>query len=260
MSIYAGIPSGAYNSEAAMLYGGLAPNDFNVDMTFNLLVPWFTRNNIPEDSAGDIAQAVTDYLKVATAFRLRRDGSGLREFWKRFVAMAPGDREILRRAVNYVRHKKRIPLATLSRELAEAENWTEALPYLRAVPGIGRKVPRPLLQWINMSPLNREFQTYRWTQLVPEIDAVKDAAPPRLPFVSPTPEQIAALDRRRQMAAFMADQRKELRRRFPTPARVKKEYPEGVAELKQKIREAQAARTLRALQEIDPTATLQSTY
>lgn len=261
MSIYAGIPSGAYNSEAAMLYGGLAPDDYNVNAMYNLLIPWFTRNNIDENAAPDIAGAVANYLKVATAFRLRRDGTGLAEFWKRFVNMPPADRDILRRAVNYVRHKKRIPLATMSRELAEAETWGQALPYLRAVPGIGKKVPRPLLNWISLPPLGRQLQRTRWEYLIPDIDPLTEKAPERLAFVKPDQHQLDMLQRRKDMAAMMTEQRKALRQAFPPVPRPKKDYPPEVAALKQKIRDAQRARLLAALQSgISADAKLEDTY
>ena len=260
MSIYAGIPTGAYNSEAAMLYGGLAPDDFNTDAMYNFLMPWFTRNDISPETAPEIAQAVSEYLKVATAFRLRRDGAGLAEFWRRFMVMSPTQRDILRRAVNYVRHKKRIPLTTMSKRLAEAENWGEALPYLRAVPGIGKKVPRPLLHWLSMSPLGRQLQRSRWEYLIPDVDAMDEKVPERVDFVEPTLHQRDMLARRRAMAARMAQQREELRREFPPVERPKKQYPPDVEEYRQRLRNLQRSRLLRALQTLNTDAKLEDQF
>lgn len=261
MSIYAGIPSGAYNSEAAMLYGGLAPDDFNDNMTYNLLMPWFTRNNITEAGADAIAHDVTAYLKAAAKFRLNRDGTDLAAFWKRFAAMDDEQRDILRKAVNYVRHKKHIPLGVMSRRLAEAKDWAEALPYLRAVPGIGKKYPRPLLHWLGMNPINRELQLTRWRHIVPQVDVMGLDPPARTKFIPPTPHQLALLDRRIRMANRAAEQRRELLRDFPPirpPPRT--DISPEIAALRKRIREQQRARLLSTLQDEIPDAKLESTY
>lgn len=261
MSIYAGIPSGAYNSEAAMLYGGLAPDDFNLNAVYNFLLPWFRRNNIlTKDAAEKIAQAVTDYLKVATAYRLRGDGSGLAEFWRQFMQLSLDERNTLRRAVNYVRHKKRIPLLTMSRRLAEAENWGEALPYLRAVPGIGKRVPRPILRWVTATPLARQLQRSRAQYLIPEVEAMDEKEPDQLEFVAPDEHQIGMFNRRQQMLAKMAEQRRELRTLFPPVARPKKPVDPAIEALRLRQRQAQQANLLRGLQILNPTAKLEDIF
>lgn len=261
MSIYAGIPSGAYNSEAAMLYGGLAPDDFNLNAVYNFLLPWFRRNNIlTKEAALDIAQAVTDYLKVATSYRLRGDGSGLAEFWRQFMQLPLDQRNTLRRAVNYVRHKKRIPLLTMSRELAEAENWGQALPYLRAVPGIGKRAPRPILRWAASTPLARQLQRSRMQYLIPEVDPMKEEEPDQLEFVAPDAHQTAMFERRQKMAEMMADQRKALREAFPPVARPKKPVDPAIAALRERQRAAQQATLLRGLQILNPNAKLTDTF
>ena len=261
MSIYAGIPTGAYNSDAAMLYGGLAPDDFNVNAIYNFMLPWFRRNNIlTKEAALEIAQAVTDYLKVATAYRLRGDGSGLAEFWREFMKLPSDQRNTLRRAVNYIRHKKRIPLLTMSRELAEAENWGQALPYLRAVPGIGKRVPRPILRWVNATPLARQLQRSRAQYLIPDMDPMKEEVPDQLEFIAPDEHQKTMFDRRQRMAQMMADQRAALRAAFPPVERPKKDIPPAIEALRQRQRDLQRAALLRGLQILNPTAKLEDVF
>lgn len=261
MSIYAGIPSGAYNSEAAMLYGGLVPDDFNLNAVYNFLLPWFRRNNIlTKEAALEIAQAVTDYLKVATSYRLKGDGSGLAEFWRQFMQLPSEQRNTLRRAVNYVRHKKRIPLLTMSRELAQAENWGQALPYLRAVPGIGKRVPRPILRWVTATPLARQLQRSRAQYLFPDMDPMKEEQPDQLDFVAPDQHQIDMFERRQRMAQRMAEQRADLRREFPPVARPKKPVDPAIEALRLRQRQTQQANLLRGLQILNPTAKLEDVF
>ena len=255
MSIYAGIPSGAYNSEAAMLYGGLAPADFNDNAVYNFLIPWFTRNNIDQGTASGVAHIASEYLKAATDFRLNRDGTALAQFWQEFAKLEETVRDLVRKAVNYLRHKKRVPLGTTSRFLAEATNWDEALPYLRAVPGIGKKYPRPLLHWMAMSPEARNNQMFSWRRHVPSVYSMNMPAPPRAKFIAPTPEQVSAFERRRSIAKEMSDFSKSLRQRYPL---VKKEIPPELAAYRQAARQHRLDRELAALRTVIPDATMQT--
>lgn len=259
MSIYAGIPSGAYNSEAAMLYGGLAPGDFNDNAVYNFLIPWFTRNNIAPGDAVGIAHIASEYLKAATDFRLNRDGTALAEFWREFMKLDPAVCDIVRKAVNYLRHKKRLPLATTSRHLAEAANWDEALPYLRAVPGISKKFPRPLLHWMGMSPEAQDRQRYFWRRHVPEVYSMNMPAPPLAQFIDPTPEQVAAFERRKNIAKAMAEERKRLTTTvYPAPVRPKREIPAELAALREAAKQRRLDRELAALRNVIPDITAQA--
>lgn len=256
MSIYAGIPSGAYNSEAAMLYGGLAPGDFNDDAVYNFLIPWFTRNNIAPGDASGIAHVASEYLKAAADFRLNRNGTALAEFWREFIKLGPATIDLVRRAVNYLRHKKRVPLGITSKRLAEASNWDEALPYLRALPGITKKFPRPLLHWLGMSPAARETQSYLWRRHVPDVRAMDLPVPPRAQFIDPTPEQVAAFERRKRIATAMAAERKRLVTLDPPVVRPKREVSPEIAALRQAAKQRRLDRELAALRDVIPDATM----
>lgn len=258
MSIYAGIPSGAYNSEAAMLYGGLAPADFNDNAVYNFLIPWFTRNNVNPGTASAIAHIASEYLKAAADFRLNRDGTALAMFWREFMKLEAETRDLVRRAVNYLRHKKRIPLGTTSNFLAQATTWDEALPYLRAVPGISKKFPRPLLHWMGMSPEARDTQRHLWRRYVPQVRSMDLPTPPLAQFIDPTPEQIEALARRKKIADAVAAERRRITQLTPPVVYPKKEVPPELRALREAAKQRKLARELAALQDVIPGITAEA--
>lgn len=236
MSIYAGIPSGAYNSEAAMLYGGLDFNDFNRPMTWNLLMPWFTRNNIDPQIADGITTYVTHYLAAATQWRLNRDPEYLVDFWKDFAQLNPYMREHIRKAVNYIRRKKQIPMASTAKRLAEAESWDEALPYLRALPGIGKKFPTAVLDWLNLDDLDREYRLKRWRQKVPDVKPIGAPDPVPVKFVEPTRQQVRAAIRRAEYADAFKQWRSSFNKTHPPIVRAKKQPSQEVLDRMARLR------------------------
>lgn len=222
MSIYAGIPSGAYNSEAAMLYGGLTMSDFNDPMTWNLLMPWFTRNGIDPQQADAITRIVTRYLAAATDWRLNRDPEYLVDFWREYAQLNPILRNDVRKAVNYIRRKKQVPLPVTSARLADAKTWEQALPYLRALPGIGKKFPTPVLDWLSLDDLDKEYRLKRWRQQVHEPSPMTEAEPLPVPYVKPTRHQLNMLRRRMEYADAFKRWRSSFNKLHPPIAREKK--------------------------------------
>lgn len=258
MSIYAGIPSGAYNSEAAMLYGGLAPQDFDFNTVFNLLIPWFTRNNIEQPDADTIAHEVDDYLEAAAQWRLNRDSAGLVAYWQKFTDLAPPLQDLIRKAVNYIRHKKRPSLATTSAKLAEAKNWDEALPYLRALPGIGKRFPRSVLPWLRLPDDVKQLRRTRWQNQIGTPDPMNLDPPAKMNLIAPTAYQLAALNRRRKMADEFAEARRAVLRNNPPLERPKKQYSPDLLKLKQLARQHALDRQLAALKMVYPQATMET--
>lgn len=258
MSIYAGIPSGAYNSEAAMLYGGLAPQDFDFNTVYNLLMPWFTRNDIDLDTSNRIAQEVDDYLEAAAQWRLTRNSDGLVAYWQQFRKINPPLQDLIRKAVNYIRHKKRIPLAVTSSELAQAKSWEDALPYLRALPGLGKRFPRSVLPWLRLADDEKELRRARWRRQIGTPVPMNLEPPAKMDLIPPTQYQLAALNRRRKMASEFAAARAAILRDNPVIERPKTQYPPELQRLKQLAREGALKRELAALQKVYPEATLET--
>lgn len=261
MSIYAGIPSGAYNSEAAMLYGGLAPTDFNTETTYNLLMPWFTRNDIPEARAMDVASDVTRYLVAAADWRLNRNSQLIVEFWQDFVNQRAEDPvfcEWVRKAVNYILHKKRPSLASTSSRLAQAKTWAEALPYLRALPALGKKFPRSLLPWLRLPDDEKDLRRARWERQIGTPAAMNLPVPDTIPFVEPTKYQRDALARRKAIADALAAERTRILGLHPVIARPKKKYPAELEEIKQRARESARKRTFETLRGVFPGVTMET--
>lgn len=214
MSIYAGIPSGAYNSQAAMLYGGMGPGDVNTPLIFNMLIPFFTRNNIVEERiAHGIAEAVSDYIKAAMEYKFNALPGKLLQFWQEFSTLSDAERDQIRKALNYIRRKKRIPNNTVVHNLASAGDLASAMMWMRAIPPIGEDFPMGAIDIINLDPSEvAALRAKRATEVGP-ITALNLAVPVQRQLISPTLNQVRALQRRQLVnrAVYRARQRSRAR-------------------------------------------------